>query len=234
MKWIKHYADCTHSDFLSGLINDLGYEGYGRYWALLELFATKIEEEHVLTKHVKFNVPSEVIRRLVRIRSWTELDSFADRIATERGLKMKRIGNVFEIEAPILLDLLHSDFKKSRRDPERIPPKNKNKELELRNKNNTIAHFDFELIYEQYPRKEGKSKGMKICKAQIKSEREFSDLKLAIENYSKHVEGRDKKYIKQFSSFMSEWRDWVDFKPETSELKGYEALKAVVEESENE
>lgn len=109
MKWFKHYSGSLNSESLSDLIRDTGFQGYGRYWALIEYLAGIFDGEDVF-----FRIPIENIRGLFRIRSWTELGTFADRLATVRGMNLKRIGNVYEIEAPILLELLGRDFKKAR------------------------------------------------------------------------------------------------------------------------
>lgn len=89
--------------------------------------------------------------------------------------------------------------------------------------NNTYAQtevrasvcFDFSNLYASYPRKEGKSLGLRKLKSAIKTLEDFEDLKKAIDNYSKHCQkaGTEKQYIKHFSTFVSEWRDWLD--PET-------------------
>ncbi len=75
--------------------------------------------------------------------------------------------------------------------------------------------FDFNALYKEYPRKEGKTKGLLACKAQIKTEDDYLLLKQAIYRYRAHVQktATDSKYIKLFSTFMSSWRDWLD--PET-------------------
>ena len=39
MKWFKHYSNASDSVKLNHLIDELGLEGYGRYWLLLELLA---------------------------------------------------------------------------------------------------------------------------------------------------------------------------------------------------
>jgi hypothetical protein len=72
--------------------------------------------------------------------------------------------------------------------------------------------FDFEILYNQYPRKQGKSQGIKKLQSSIKSQEDFNKLKMAIEKYSEHCKtnATEKKFIKHFSSFVSEWRDWLD------------------------
>lgn len=79
--------------------------------------------------------------------------------------------------------------------------------------------FDFESLYKKYPRKEGKQKGLIICKAQIKTEIDFSLLSKAIDSYITHCSKNitDPKYIKMFSTFMGSWRDWLD--PQTGTVE---------------
>lgn len=82
---------------------------------------------------------------------------------------------------------------------------------------------EFEILYQEYPRKEGKSRGMAKLKSQIKTPEEFDLLRKAIQNYKAHCvsRGLDAQYIKQFSTFVSEWRDWS----EVQESESYVANK---------
>ena len=75
--------------------------------------------------------------------------------------------------------------------------------------------FDFDSLYKKYPRKEGKQKGLAICKVQIKTPDDFDLLSKAIDRYCDHLKkhATDPKFIKMFSTFMNSWRDWID--PET-------------------
>lgn len=75
--------------------------------------------------------------------------------------------------------------------------------------------FDFESIYQDFPRKMGKSRGLEICKKKITTEKDFEDLKFAVKRYREHIEreGRPAEYILYFSTFMNQWRDWLN--PET-------------------
>lgn len=72
--------------------------------------------------------------------------------------------------------------------------------------------FDFDFLYQAYPKKEGKQKGLEICKREIKTIGDYEALHSAINRYSAHLaqNGTAGKYIKQFSSFMASWRDWVE------------------------
>lgn len=91
------------------------------------------------------------------------------------------------------------------------------------------AEFDFDALYKKYPRKEGKQRGIEICKRSIKSVADYDALAFAITRYGEKV-ARDQlesKYIKQFSSFMATWRDWLD--PETGTALGVSGREAEIE-----
>jgi hypothetical protein len=85
----------------------------------------------------------------------------------------------------------------------------------LKKKNNTydqnhFAQDELERLYVLYPRKIGRQKGLKILAKQIKNQTELLDLERAIKNYSNHVKQQDPKYIKHWSTFANEWRDWIE------------------------
>lgn len=72
--------------------------------------------------------------------------------------------------------------------------------------------FDFESVYKLYPKKEGKSKGMKKLKAQIKTQAQYENFTKAVKDYSSMCkrEGKELRYIKQFYSFVGCWEDYLD------------------------
>ena len=43
MKWFKHEVDAIHSEKLTRLKNDFGFEGCGRYWRIMELVAERMD-----------------------------------------------------------------------------------------------------------------------------------------------------------------------------------------------
>lgn len=71
--------------------------------------------------------------------------------------------------------------------------------------------LNFDRLYSLFPRKMGKKKGLEKCKRCIKTEAQYLELNLAVENYAKHCkkENIELRFIKHFSTFMASWEDWV-------------------------
>ena len=75
-----------------------------------------------------------------------------------------------------------------------------------------VSHSQLEELYSIYPRKEGKSQGLKIAHAQIKTLEHLGLCRAALENYKAHLikTNKEAQYIKHFATFMNHWRDWLD------------------------
>lgn len=97
-----------------------------------------------------------------------------------------------------------------------------------------VCVFDFDSVYQKYPRKLGKAKGIQALSKQIKCQSDFDSFAKAVENYSKSVFGVDEKYIKHFSSFVGTeksgqpWREYVDY----AQTKPKSAIEAFLEQDE--
>ena len=81
--------------------------------------------------------------------------------------------------------------------------------------------FNLELLYQNYPRKQGKQKGLLKAGKVVQTEQDYVELQTAIRNYSDYCKRNveDPKYIKHFSTFMGEWRDWIIAPQETVTTK---------------
>ncbi len=132
MQWFKHYSTAEISDHLSDLLENFNFEGYGRYWRLLEILSNRFKGEEVC-----FRFHSRLLRDSLRFRSDVQLGKFLLAIGLQPGFNVKINGKQIEIEAPILLDLQDRDFKKSRKLREETAPKNKIKN-KIKNKNKDI------------------------------------------------------------------------------------------------
>lgn len=70
--------------------------------------------------------------------------------------------------------------------------------------------LDFEYLYSLYKRKEGKTAGMRKLKRTIRTRQRYEKVLQAILNYNRLIEqeGRDKKFIKLWSTFCNCWEDY--------------------------
>jgi len=96
----------------------------------------------------------------------------------------------------------------------------------------TEHDFDFETLYKKYPRKEGKTLGMKICGNQILSQADFDRLSKAVDKYAAmcRKDKTEKKYTLQFGTFMGRWTDYADEGLPQPELDAFKADQTHVEE----
>lgn len=71
--------------------------------------------------------------------------------------------------------------------------------------------FDFHEAYKLYPRKEGKTPGIRILATNVKNQEDFELLIEAIKNYGAicRKEAREKKFILHFATFAGRWRDYI-------------------------
>ena len=142
VKWFKHYANAEYSESLSKLESIGGFEALGRYWRFIEFLCREFDggEPH-------FRIERSKLRGLFRFRSWNDLESFSDHLAIIPGIKVERLENVYEIKAPILLELQSRDFKKARNERGMTAPKNKiknkikNKSISMGSQQNASPQF---------------------------------------------------------------------------------------------
>lgn len=150
MRFFKHFSNAKNSDSLEQLIEEFGFEGYGRYWRLLEILSERFDGESTT-----FKFHNRVLRDSLRFRTRLKLRSYMLAIGLQDGYKVIETDSHYIIEAPILLDLQDRDFKKSRKIRAESAPKikredkDKDKDKDARKADAIV--FDFEAIYNAYP-----------------------------------------------------------------------------------
>ena len=103
------------------------------------------------------------------------------------------------------------------------------------------ADYDFEALYQTYPKKIGKAKAFGVLKNTIKTKEDYDALALAITNYSSLVQKEkvESRFIKHFSTFVGSasvqsWRDYVSIEKSESKKQNrsyfYENKKITEEE----
>lgn len=99
-------------------------------------------------------------------------------------------------------------------------------------KANTSA-FDLELVYQHYPRKKGKSKGLEKLEQLIKNQADFDRLMCGVIAFAQE-QARDRtelKFIPYFSTWVSDkvWLDYAEKSPASGPLSG-ESKRLTLEE----
>lgn len=84
-------------------------------------------------------------------------------------------------------------------------------------------NFDFETIYELYPRKIGKKLGIKRLLINIKTPEKFQLLKEAVQTYAAFCleHNTEEKFIKHFSTWVNAWEDWIPNDTDVNSLPQY-------------
>lgn len=87
--------------------------------------------------------------------------------------------------------------------------------------------FDFESIYQNYPKRKGhmnKARGMTICNKIFKTQESYDRLSKSVENYSAFCKSNAKvgtEFIPMWSSFVNgPWEEWIDPKNLEGETAG--------------
>ncbi len=180
MKWFKHYTDNYRGRSVHSLFDDFGHIGPCCYYIILELCAEKLAknpEKDLEVSEFYFGFSQRFLKQNLRISS-TKLELFLNKSSTLGLFSFKKIENNYEIFMPILLDLLDSDFKKTRSrresDASKTPldidreiriDKDKDKELEF----TSNQLFDYWNTFENLPAiKTVSSQRMTKMKARLK------------------------------------------------------------------
>lgn len=72
-----------------------------------------------------------------------------------------------------------------------------------------LPDFDFERIYELFPRRIGKKTGIERLRKTITTIEKYELLESAVRHYASEMQHTEEKYIKHFSSWVSCWMDWI-------------------------
>lgn len=76
------------------------------------------------------------------------------------------------------------------------------------NKGVVRGGFDFELLWDKYPNKDGKRAAERHFRGEVKTEQDWKDINTALDNYLQSDVVK-KGFIKNGSTWFNNWRDWI-------------------------
>lgn len=204
MKWFKHNSNLSIDDKVERLEARMGLQGYAMLIKTMELCAEQLDSKK--PKTIFYFSMTNLQNKLRTKRK--RIDFFFRTTSELEFWKAECFGNEVKINYPKLLEIRDNHTSNLQVTNKRSDQVDKDKD---KDKDNKIKKpkFNFDKLYQKYPRKEGKQKGFAICLGKIKNQKDYDRLSQAIDNYAAQVKNEDKKFIKHFSSFMNCWEDYV-------------------------
>lgn len=105
---------------------------------------------------------------------------------------------------------------KSRDDTDKIREdkiRKDSKEIQKKKPTEKEVEDAFNLIWKQYPKKDGRKAALNHFRASVKTEEDYKNIQIALSKYKKYIEIEKKEYqyIKQGSTWFNNWKDWIDY-----------------------
>ena len=157
MRWFKHFTDNHRGRSIQFLLDELGHIGPCSYYFLMEMCAEKLDQKSDRKLEVAdclFGFHQRVVRQNLRI-SPANLRRLLDSCQTLGLFTFEFSGDSLQISAPMLLDLLDYDLKKSRARAAQLTPENrleKNRIEKNRIEKNRIEKNRIEKRREEFPK----------------------------------------------------------------------------------
>lgn len=116
MKWFKHLSDASSNEDILEIEEIFGWEGYGRWFKLLEAVAVKMDK----SDRCSVAYPWPIWQTILKGKR-NKLETFLVCLENKRLLNQKLTGNILEIEIPKLLKYRDESTSKSGKVPKKIP-----------------------------------------------------------------------------------------------------------------
>jgi hypothetical protein len=216
--WFKHYNDSHEGDTMRLLLSQGDYGAIALMWIIMELLGQK------RARHGSETDTGEIVTTLQILSRASHMQMAKVRRKLEKMSKISflRFSEVsegfFEIYVPKWLELQETRGKKRGNKREKTSGRTKelknirNKEIKKSNSLPSVAEFDFDLVYENYPRKMGKKKGIEKLRRSVKTQEEHTLLLTAVENYKNYVQAQriEPQFMKHFDTFTNCWQDFIN------------------------
>lgn len=108
MKWFRHMSDASDDEFIAGIEDIFGLDGYARWWKLLEIIAKQMDG----TNRCHAEYSWEKWQTLLKGKR-KKLETFLEHSRKKRKISLEQNGNVLKISCPKLLTLRDEYSRKS-------------------------------------------------------------------------------------------------------------------------
>lgn len=72
----------------------------------------------------------------------------------------------------------------------------------------------FDSVWQEYPKRLGRKQARSHFNSSVKSEVDVAAIRVALAKYKKHIQGKERQYIQNGSTWFNNWRDWINFEEE--------------------
>lgn len=151
----------------------------------------------------------------------------------KENFKLDDNGELFNLRLRFEMDrrAAYSESRRKNRDPNYIcGTYDSHMETEteniIKNKKDKKKTFNFDTIWNKYPKKLGKQEALGYFNMTVKTDKDYANIEKAINNYIHYigVNGFEDKYIKSGCNWFKEWQEWIDYKEKKQKRIGREAL----------
>lgn len=228
--YFRHSCSTRNDEKINNLMELMGRrakEAYFYFFTLIELCASISEDGQD-----EFTFHEATLRELWRCNV-VDVRLMCDKLEASSLLSHTKVASRVTFHIPNLLKYKGKYEKKDEKKALNKVKENKIKENKInKNKENVIGDdlaivskiteiqdglsekpkkdsFNLESLYEEYPRKEGKRDGLKKLQKIVTSQEKYDSVLLAIKNYRAINISTETKFLKHFSSFVSNWEEYL-------------------------
>ncbi len=214
--WFKHFSNAHQGCSISELLSKKEHQAIACYWVLIELISIR-GRDGVL------EISRSEMRRILNLHPH-QLDRVLGLLLTKSMVECSPSGGgsdtevTLQVKAPKFLECQSSwGGKRGTKMPMKIEEEKIEDRTPIVPAGDVCVGSDpkpnqetFARVYDAYPRKIGRTRGLaRLAKVPA---RDLPLLERAVANYAQHCKahGTEQKFIKHFSSWVTEWRDWID------------------------
>lgn len=215
MKWFKHYATAQQSELLAEILEEMGNEGYGIYWRILELLCSNYDGESVI-----FSFRTSTLKRQLGIKGNNKLKVICGLLDNNLVISAKLSEKSVIFEAPILSKLQDRDFKKSRKNRARIDKNRIDKNrIDILSDEPPISHAEIITYLNNATGKKFSSIAkatQRVIKARFRDGYSLEDFKKVIDNKVQQW-GDDSKmseYLRPQTLFGTNFESYLNHTPQ--------------------